>query len=354
MKILFVTDPKCLNPYPCELADYLTAAATEANVTVGIREFWESDVHFDIIHFHWVEELFNWKDYAREKMISLLKRIDYWKSEGTSIVFTIHNIKPHAINWDCGVDIYREVFRKGDLFIHLGEVSKRLFREAYGDEMLNRFNHSVIPHGLFTSYDKETVDRNGARKFFGINGDDFVMLSFGNIRKFEEAKLIFNALKAIDVKEKKMIISNFRYSSGRFRRIIEKTFLAFQKDIIANSGFVEKEMVPYYFRAADIVFIPRIEILNSGNLFLGFFYEKVVVGPDIGVVGEILKEMGNPVFIPGNKKSLSDALMNAKILVEDSKKGYENYLYACENFNWNKVSSMHFDAYNSVIQKIDS
>lgn len=47
---------------------------------------------------------------------------------------------------------------------------------------------------------------------------------------------------------------------------------------------------------ADIALLQRVKILNSGSLPLNFYFGNVVVGPDVGNVGEILKKTGNPVF----------------------------------------------------------
>jgi len=348
MEVLIVTDKNCYNPYPCELAQCISGKLTSGSITVDINEFLESNSHFDIIHIQWIEEIFEWNNFNTEKFSTLLKRIDYWKQKGAAIVCTIHNILPHSIPRKSGFEIYRKVFQKTDLFIHLGEASKKMFQEMYGNALINSGRHVVIPHGLYSTF-KKNVDKTRARSYFGINENDFVMLAFGRIRTCEEEKLIFDAYRALESKRKKVIVSNYKFSCNRLSRIIQKTKLAVNKGVIARSGFVKKDMVPYYFAASDIVIIPRIEALNSGNLLLGFFYEKVLTGPDSGVVGEILKETVNPVFVAHNKKSLSDAVNEAKRLAENTNKGYENFLFANKRYNWRVVSEMHLKAYESVI-----
>ncbi len=349
MKILVVTDKKYLNPYTCELMNHMSERLNNGKVVVGISEFWNSDATFDIIHFQWIEELFDWDDYNMEKVVSLLERIDHFKNRGASVVCTIHNLYPHKLLLEQGCEMYMKVFQKTDLFVHLGKISKKIFAEVYGGELVKSKRHVVIPHGLYDSFEKN-VDRNSARSYFGINEKDFVLLAFGRIRNFEEERLIFDAFRALKTKRKKVIIPWYNFSNQRLGRLIQKVRLGFTKKVIAKSGYIKKKMVPYYFAASDIVLIPRINILNSGNLFLGFFYEKVVTGPGTGVVGEILKETGNPYFIPGDKRSLSLAINNAKKLAESSNKGHENFLYANERFNWGIISEMHIKEYESIIK----
>lgn len=60
--------------------------------------------------------------------------------------------------------------------------------------------------------------------------------------------------------------------------------------------------------AADIVLVPRVDILNSGIVFLGLTFRKVIVGPAIGNIEEQLKELNYPVFNPNSMSSVTKAL----------------------------------------------
>lgn len=73
--------------------------------------------------------------------------------------------------------------------------------------------------------------------------------------------------------------------------------------------------------AADLVFIPRIDILNSGNVFLGLTFNKIVVGPAVGNIEEQLKELDLPVFDPKKRKSVIVAL-NKGISLSNQHNGY--------------------------------
>ena len=60
--------------------------------------------------------------------------------------------------------------------------------------------------------------------------------------------------------------------------------------------------------ASDVVFIPRVKILNSGLLFLGLTFKKIVVGPKLGNVNEFLEYFNLPSFNPNDSKSIFNAL----------------------------------------------
>jgi glycosyltransferase involved in cell wall biosynthesis len=69
---------------------------------------------------------------------------------------------------------------------------------------------------------------------------------------------------------------------------------------------VSDEKLPYYYGAADVVFIQRVKILNSGNALMPMLFGKIVVGPDCGNVGPLLKQWGYPVFSISDTSNLAD------------------------------------------------
>ena len=63
--------------------------------------------------------------------------------------------------------------------------------------------------------------------------------------------------------------------------------------------------------------LQRTTILNSGNIPMAFYLEKVMVGPDTGNVGELLKKTGNPVFDIDNLSTLESCIQQALRLAKD-------------------------------------
>ena len=96
----------------------------------------------------------------------------------------------------------------------------------------------------------------------GLDPNRPVVLCFGSFRNDREKDLVRNAVENCGVAGVQLIAPT-----------------------LAGKGFVSDQELPLYFGAADVVFIQRVKILNSGNLPLGFYYGKVVVGPNLGDVG---------------------------------------------------------------------
>jgi glycosyltransferase involved in cell wall biosynthesis len=110
------------------------------------------------------------------------------------------------------------------------------------------------------------------------------------------------------------------------------------------TGFVANDEVQRYLRAADILVIPRIRALNSGNAALGFTFGTVVVGPQHGVIGKTLRQTGNPTFDPRDPASPGQALEHATSLTRRGK-GAQNEAHARVRWNWRVIGAQHVGAY---------
>ena len=97
-----------------------------------------------------------------------------------------------------------------------------------------------------------------------------------------------------------------------------------------------------------MVFIQRKRILNSGNLPMGFYFGKPVVGPDTGNVGEILRSTGNPVFDPGDCASVTAALLRG-FECADAGLGRANRGFADREWALQKITDLLEHAYVDIL-----
>ena len=101
------------------------------------------------------------------------------------------------------------------------------------------------------------------------------------------------------------------------------------KGIKFSNEVIPDDLMQCYFCAADVVLIQRVDALNSGNLPMAFHAGKVVIGPDVGNVGQILRETGNFTFDPHDIRSAVSALQKA---LTETTKGKENRTYATNHW----------------------
>lgn len=329
------------------------------DIYCSVNEFWHPHTTYDIIHFQWPEEVVVWncKDVNIDE--KLFKQIDFHRRTGAQIIYTRHNTRPHYGNPMIEI-AYGIIEACSDLIVHMGLWSLEEFKITYPNS-----NNIIIPHHLYETAYNTSIDKNKARKFLGIPIGKLVIVSFGKFRDNEERKMVLKAFRNLKIKNTYLLAPRFypfnknaKWSDSTkswVQKIIYNTCclanrLLFNIQSDSNGAIIPHHELPYYLAASDIIFIQRRKILNSGNLPLGFLFRKVVVGPDTGNVGEILRATGNPVFNPYHEQSVVDALRRA-IKLQKEGIGEQNYNYAIAHFGIKKIGQMYREAYKSVLNK---
>lgn len=291
------------------------------------------EVDSKIINIHWPEALYNWNEPSR----SQLNKLEEWFKEIKKtklIVYTKHDrerTKGSTPNFN---RLFQIVEKNTDVFIHLGNRSKTFYKKKYSLAL-----HKLIYHPVF-KISFEEIGKDEARRKLGIDSKATVIIAPGNIRHNSERKLILNAFKRLKLKNKVLICTNMRNElkidfPGRVRlqkffdiqQYVKKKFESGHqppKYLFNYSPMSQKEL-KLRVAAADIVIIPRVDILNSGIVFLAASFQKVAVGPATGNITEVLKEQNLPIFNPYSISSVRKALSEGIDLL---KKG---------NFHWRNM-----------------
>jgi glycosyltransferase involved in cell wall biosynthesis len=158
----------------------------------------------------------------------------------------------------------------------------------------------------------------------------------------------------LDKKNKKLYVAGrlpnpLNSIKGNLNYILTRMPFYLDKSMFNYEKFVDPADVQYYLNASDILFISKIKALNSGNVSLGFTFGKVVVGPDVGVIGEILKETGNPVYNPHKLNTIVKAIEKGFNLAAQGH-GENNSEYAEKNMQWNMIANKHINFYKDLLK----
>ena len=357
MKILIVYKSSGLsdNPFVRLLAEGIRACGFE--VVCSADEFWHNAAAYDIVHFQWPEELFGWSYPSPGQVAELGERLRMLREQGIPIVYTRHNTLPHK-----GDDRVREAYRLigeyADAVVHLGDYSLRQFRERYPD---SRQIHVVIPHHIYEGVYGPGITRGEARQRLGIPADSFVVLAFGAFRHAFERKLTWRAFRRLHVPEKFLLAPrlwpytlNGSYHRGLKRLATRMLYYGahaaerlFRCRITSAEGLIPDAELPAYFTAADVVFIQRTDILNSGNVPQAFAFGRVVAGPAAGNIGGMLEATGNPVFDASDPASVDRALAEAARLAAAGH-GDENRKYALEHLRLPQIAAAYGQLYTRL------
>ena len=214
----------------------------------------------------------------------------------------------------------------------------------------------MIPHHNYASLPNKS-DKIDARKALKIHSDEIVMLVFGSIKENEKA-LIEKAYNYIASKNKTLLAPGWKVQRRKINYIrlrewvwkYDKWRVTLNKKRRLNLGFIKEDDAHLYMNAADFLFIPRTNELNSGNITLGCTFGLVVVGKNEADIGEILRETGNPTFEVGNDESLKKAL-SAALELNTQNHGEKNKRIAIKEWNLERISKQYVEVMNEAINE---
>ena len=366
MRVLVANIPLPFNRF---LVDLNEALSQNVDLTHSHEAFWSMEGEFDTIHLHFPEYLtFEIQDAYMNGMPDTLMeeleaRLRFWAAR-TSIVVTRHVLLPHDAREDPRWEkLYELVYRFADGVAHFAKASIEEFQNRYqntnwfrGSEPL----HTIIPHHNYTSL-PNTISRKDARCRLGIPDEANVMLVFGSIRNEAERQLVLDTFSGISTPNKFLLVSNWREKLAKVSWIRLKYWI---RDLARlyhrlhprhhfHYGFIEEEDTQVYLNAADVLFIPRFHVLNSGNVTLGMTFGRVVVGPDSWDVGELLREMKNPVFDPDRPESAPAAVEAAFLLSEKDEVGSASREFALKHWTPSQCAKTYIRFYSDCSERTD-
>ena len=359
------------------LVDLNAEIANQCTVHQSSDDFWAMRGEFDIVHLHFPEHL----SYEIEKAYfdgiasgpesgltdSLIgateQRLKYW-AQRARLVITRHVLLPHDATEDPQWEkMYELFYRYADGVVHFAQASVDEFRRRYRDTHFFRNKdpvHAIIPHHNYASLPNE-LSRQEARSKLGIPQRANVMLVFGAVRNGDtERDLILNTFQALDVPRKFLLVSTWREKLASVKwirlkywlRDVTRLYYRLHPRYHFNYAFVAEADAQIYLQAADVLFIPRLRVLNSGNITLGMTFGKVVVGPDSWDVGEVLKKMGNPVFDPERPETAAAAAGEGFRLASAGRVGRCNREIALREWGVDQLGQMYVELFRQLNKSI--
>lgn len=270
---------------------------------------------FDVVLFHWPEHIFQWACPNNEQLELLKKRLQLWESK-VPIIYVLHNETRHFGTNSQFDELYKIVINFSNTIVHFGKFSHKKYSRLYPLK-----KHVVIEHPLYLN-SFYLLNQNKAKEKLGIKGKKLIFVP-GRVRNNLERNLILDSYRKVAAKGKFLIVSNMfikKLPSTKGSYFIHKRLPFLESLILYIRNFeIGRSLKLYYsnqsihnmsllMSAADIIFIPRITSLNSGLVFLALTYKKIIVGPNIGNINEILEDFNFPIFDATDNNSVAKAL----------------------------------------------
>ena len=352
MKVYFVVkepSERTINHFVSSLGNALQKQGCE--VVYGLKLLWTDEVlGYDIIHFQWPEGLFGLFGHqvTDEELKRMNQRLVWLKEHGKKLFYTCHNLKPHKNKNENLLRLYELIYSNAEYVHHLGSYSCELLQQKYP-----KARHIVIPHHIYDDVYSFSITREEARNHLNLPENERIVLSFGKFRNERERDFVLEMQQALGRSVLFLMPGFYRETLHTWnpKKLITRLYHTIRyklKGIRFCNEAIPDELMQCYFCAADVVLIQRLDILNSGNLPMAFHAGKVVVGPDVGNVGQILRETGNFTFDPKHTERAIDALKNA---LEATSGGGENKTYATEHWSSERIAASLLKYYQQALYR---
>ncbi|AKB83333.1 Glycosyltransferase [Methanosarcina barkeri 3] len=224
-----------------------------------------------------------------------------------------------------------------DAYITHSESDKELVAKRYS---ISPEKIHVIPHGLYDQYGK-LLDIKEARRDLSIK-DDFVILSFGLIRKYKGTPYLIRAFEQLPSKilEKSRLLIVGEIWEDRKELFDQIKASPYHDKITLVDEYVPDEKVNLYFSAADVVVLPYLRASQSGIAHIAMSFGKPVVVSEVGGLKESMANYEGTFFVPpADVDSIREAIL--------SQFGERNH-YEAPDQKWDRI----INCYTELIQSI--
>ncbi len=292
IRVRFNPDYSISNPYQTLLYSdcppnysILAGDISEAQQDLSSGEF--SCVFF---HLHWLSPILAGAaiaDDAQRNIDDYLFKIKDFLQKGGQLVWTIHNLFEHDVKFPLVELRFRTELAQLASVIHVhSESALKQIAEHYS---LPSDKVVVQQHGHYIGVYPDVVSRPLARAYLGLNTDDIVFLSLGQIRPYKGIETLLAAFSA------------FQKEEGRARLVIAgKPVHPYSAEILRHylRGYtgitLRLENIPdtelqYYFRAADAAVLTYRQMLTSGSVLLAESFGTACIGPDVPGLNDVIR-----------------------------------------------------------------
>lgn len=281
----------------------------------------------------------------------------YYRTLGKRVVLTVHNVnaaKRDGCDSACNRFTLRIQYRLMDhLFVHTQKMKAELIEEFSVPE----HKVSVIPFGLNDTTPVTDLNNVEARQTLRLLPQQKVALFFGQIAPYKGLEYLVAALPELMLQH-----PDFRLViAGKVKKGCEDYWNRIQRGlndvvlcnrVITRIEHIPENQVELFFKAADVLVIPYVDIFQSGVPFLAYNFGLPVIATDVGSLKEDIVE-GRTGFVcqPRNPADLARAIgayfkSDLYRQLEFRRRDIRNL--AEERHSWAKVAAITRGVYSDV------
>jgi len=282
----------------------------------------------------------------------------YYRALGKRVVLTAHNVNRAKRDSRDSV-INRVSLRIQYALCHHVFVHTPLMKdELVGDFGVPATKVTVIPFGLNDTNVSTDMTSRDARGKLGIRDDEKVLLFFGQIAPYKGLEHLVAAvaqLKAAGKSARLIVAGKVKQGSedywDRIERLIDRTGLA--SSTIRRIQFIPDDDVEIYFKAADALMLPYVDVFQSGVLVLAYNFGLPVLATNVGSINVHVVE-GETGFVcrPGDPPALADMIdryYSSTLFTQLSERRGNIRRFARERYSWAEVGKITRNVYERLL-----
>jgi D-inositol-3-phosphate glycosyltransferase len=281
----------------------------------------------------------------------------YYRALGHRVVMTVHNVNAAARDgrdsWLNRLTLRIQYRLCEHLFVHTPRMCNQLFDEfGIATERV-----SVIPFGINDTTPKTAITQGQARDKIGLASIHRVLLFFGQIAPYKGLEYLVAALQvafAADPALRLVVAGKVKKGCEDYWNSIALALS--QRDlgrrVLQRIEHVPDDEIELYFKAADVLVVPYVEIFQSGVPFLAYSFGLPVIATDVGALRDDVIE-GRTGFVcrsrdPNDLAGAIARYFDSPLYVHRDRTHPQIRAHAMERHSWATVAAITEAVYRNA------
>jgi D-inositol-3-phosphate glycosyltransferase len=302
-----------------------------------------------ILHILW-----NNKFELLDRVILML----YYRFLGKITVLTAHNVnaakRDGKDSWVNRLSLKFQYQMSDHIFVH----TERMKCELLKDFRVRSDKVSVIPFGINKTIPTSEMTTLDAKSCLGLSADEKTALFFGQIAPYKGLEYLIAATAELARREQAprlIIAGKVKRGYASYWEQIRADIASFglEEYVIERIQFIPDGEVELYFKAADVVILPYVDIFQSGVPFLAYSFGLPVIATDVGALRDDVVE-GETGYICKARDPHDLARTIESYFSSELYRRLEIYREKIENLargrhSWKKVAEITRGVYMSLV-----
>lgn len=199
----------------------------------------------------------------------------------------------------------------------------------------------VIPHGAFDHLAHQPAEEPLPGELAAVERP--VILYFGTVRPYKGVEVLLEAFRDVPDAELWVVGHPLGVDMAELRRLAPER-------VRFVSRYVSDLEAPAYFRRADVLALPHLQVDQSGVLFAGLAFGKPMVLSDVGGFSEVVADHGAGLAVPpGDPGALAAALRGLLEQPEERRRLAGRAAAAASGpFSWDRIAESTLALYEGL------